>query len=380
MKRSELSFIFRAHFFWFLFLILVIIFAVKFIPLQPTFLGGGSVNYLQNPLFWAWANFDGKHYVSIAGFGYGFEQYSFFPLYPSIIYTLGKLFGGTLQAFVGSGILVSQAAFFAALLGLYKLLRLDFSEKFTKTAIILMLIFPTSFYFAAVYTESLFLMLMVWSLYFARRRWWLMSAFLGILLTATRFVGLVILPVIIAEWFIQNKELKKHQGFPEIILAIPTGLLAYMYYLERKTHNMITFYSNLALYGEQRSASLITLPQVFYRYLVKILPSLETTFFPIIFTTYLEFFTGLGFLILIIYAINKLRFSYWLLMALGYLIPTFSGSFSSLPRYVLVLFPAFIVLAQIVEKSRFRTFAFGAISFILLVISFALFALGYWVS
>lgn len=369
MFTKDYKFLIKAFLIWLVALFAILFLAVKFIPLQKNFLGGGYSNYVTSPYLWAWGNFDGEHYVSIAKNGYGFGEYAFFPLYPVLI----KVFG--------NGIFVSITSFFIGLIGLFKLLKFDFSEKFAKTVIIFLLIFPTSYYFASVYTESLFFALAVWALYWARRGNFLLATILGIFLTATRFIGIIILPVVWIEWFLESRGKNNFlKSFPEITLAIPTGLFAYMYYLEGKTHDMFAFFTSLTSFGEQRSSHLITLPQVFYRYFFKIIPSLNFNYFPVTFVTFLEIVVSLIFLLMIFLSFRKLRFSYWTFLTLGYLIPTFSGSFSSLPRYVLILFPAYIFFAKLAGKRRFYFFAFGAVSFILLIISFGLFARGYWIS
>ena len=134
-------------------------------------------------------------------------------------------------------------------------------------------------------------------------------------------------------------------------------------------------------FGEQRSATPIMLPQVFYRYIFKILPSLNYSYFPVVFTTFLEFLIGLLFLFLSIVSFFKMRLSYFLFLSLGYLFPTLSGSFSSLPRYVLVLFPAFLLTALWVQKmpATIRFFIYGLL-FVGSVVSTALFVRGFWVS
>jgi hypothetical protein len=381
MKRSELGFILKSYVLWFLALLFVLFFSIKVLPLQDNFLGGGKVNYLLNPFFWAWANFDGEHYTSIAKLGYGYGQYPFFPLYPLLIRFFGHLAGSDVADFVRSGILLSHFFLLTALVGLYKLINLDYSKETARKALICLLLFPTSFYLVTVYNESLFLALSVWSFYFARKRWWLAATMLGIAMTATRFVGLIILPSLLVEWVISRKEKKiKISEFPEYLTSIPTGLFAYMYYLEKKTHDMFSFFSNLALFGEQRSDKLIILPQVFYRYIFKIIPSLKTTFWPILFSTFLEFFIGTLYFGLSILSFLKLRLSYAIFVSFGYIIPTFSGSFSSLPRYVMVLFPVYILIAVYLEKRNKLFFVFCVISAILLIVSFSLFARGYWLS
>lgn len=359
----------------------MIIFASRVLPLQNNFLGGGLSNYIKNPLFWALGNYDGEHYVSIARLGYGFGEQAFFPLYPLLISILTKIFGSSLAGFNLSGVIISLASFFAGLVGFYKLLKLDFSEKISRYSVIALLVFPTSFYFSAVYTESLFFMLCIWAIYFARQKMWLVSSLFALLLTATRFVGVIIIPIIFVEWLVSVWKIKDwYKKIPWALILSPLGLLSYMSYLWTKVHDPFAFFNTLSSFGEQRSSHLILLPQVFYRYVIKILPNLHTTFWPVIYTTYFEFFIGFIFLLLICFSFKKLRLSYWLILFFGYLIPTFSGSFSSLPRYVLVLFPVYILTAGLVKKHKAVFFAITTISFILLVVSLSLFARGYWLS
>lgn len=335
--------------------------AIKFLPLQPHFLGGGMANYLKAPWLWAWANFDGEHYLAIAQSGYGFAEEAFFPLYPFLIRILGETVWG--------GLVISNLAFLTALFGLYRLVKLDFKENIAKLALILLLVFPTSFNFGAVYTESLFLALVVWSFYFARKNLWFGASILGMFASATRVLGILLLPVL---------AVKKRSLW---LLLIPLGLAAYMIFLYQTTGDPLRFLHALPSFGEQRSATPILLPQVFYRYIFKILPSLNYNYFPVVFTTWLEFVVGGLFLVLSLLSFFRLRLDYSLFLALGYLIPTLSGSFSSLPRYAVVLFPAFILIASWFAKiPRPLKIVIYTILFISLAVTSGLFLRGYWVS
>ena len=164
---------------WRVTLFLFLLLAVKFLPLQKNFLGGGMGNYLKAPWFWAWSNFDGEHYISIAQRGYGFAEQAFFPLYPLLIKTIIQLFNKDLTTFTLVAFIISNFSFLVTLLGLYKLIKLDYKEKVARLSIILLLLFPTSFYFGSVYTESLFLAFVIWSFYFARKNKLLYAGFLG---------------------------------------------------------------------------------------------------------------------------------------------------------------------------------------------------------
>ena len=373
MKKSDFVFIFSSFLIWRIALFIFLFLAIKYVPLQKNFLGGGMENYLKAPWLWAWANFDGEHYLSIAQKGYGFGEQAFFPIYPLFI----KFLGG----WVWSGLVISHVSFFLALLGLYKLVKLDFSESFSKTAIILLLLFPTSFYFGSVYTESLFLMLSVWSFYFVRQGKWIMAGLIGSLASATRPIGILLLPVLVAEYFSSKNKFKIDEWSLMYLLLIPLGLFLYMYYLKFTTGDWLYFFHSLPSFGEQRSSYPVLLPQVFYRYFFKILPALNFSYFPVLFTTYFELLVAIAFSIFSVIGFFKLRLSYAMYLALGYLVPTLSGSFSSLPRYVLVIFPAFILLSLFMLKlKKLPRVAISLTLFILNIVSFMLFSRGYWIS
>lgn len=374
--------VWRALLFVFLFL------AISILPLQFNFLGGGVSNYLQNPHLWSWANFDGEHYLAIARDGYKPLTYFFFPLYPILTGLIARVFGPGEVGFALSGLLVSHGAFLAALIGLVKLIRVDYGKSVVLPAILLLILFPTSFYFGSFYTESLFLALSVWSFYFARKKNFLWAGILGGFASATRVVGIVLFPAILAEYLIVRQPLKvepykvlRNWGFWQIFL-IPLGLLFYMYFLNERTGDPLHFFNSLSgVYGAQRSTELILLPQVFYRYIVRILPNLDYNYFPVVFTTILELLVAVLFLVISAFSFFKTRLSYAIYLSLAYLVPTLSGSFSSLPRYVLVLFPAFVLSAVYIKKlPRGVQYLLYFLLFICLGVATSLFARGYWVS
>ena len=382
MTKKDLYFIVWLFVGWRLAIFLFQYFAVKFVPLQHDFLGGGLNNYLANPYFWSWANFDGEHYIALAREGYRPLTYYFFPLFPVLIKFLTEIWSRGLGNYVFSGLFISHLSLFLALLGFWKLVRLDYSESIARVSLILILVFPTSFYFGAVYTESLFLGLSIWSIYFARRKQWFYSAILAGLSSATRLVGIILAPIIFLEFYSANKRVGKSwfKLIPILVLAV-SGVLIYIYYLWQKTGDPLNFYHTVSIFGAQRSSNLVLLPQVFYRYIFKIIPSLNFAYFPSIFVTLFEFSVAALFLILSIWSFFKLRPSYAAFLSLGYLLPAFSGSFSSLPRYVLVLFPAFILLAVYLRNSSgFLRISVYILMMACWVIAEVLFVRGFWIS
>jgi Mannosyltransferase (PIG-V) len=177
-----------------------------------------------------WGRWDAEHYLSIAAQGYHGNDVAFFPLYPFAIHVLGALVGDHLIA----GLLISNLAFFAALGYLYALAKLEFGEHAAAFhAIFYIAIFPTAIFFSAVYTESLFLLLTVASVYYARRGNYITAGVFGALASMTRVEGvLTALPLAYEVWrgWVERRGTTLARGIVGLAL-VPAGLFAYMFYL-----------------------------------------------------------------------------------------------------------------------------------------------------
>lgn len=376
MRKDELKILLLSFFSWRIFLFVFLFLALGFLPLQRNFLGGGMENYLKAPWLWSWLNFDGEHYLSIAYQGYQPLTYFFFPLFP----LLARLFafGGPLANLAVSGLLVSNMAFLVGLVGLGKLVRLDYEEEVAVTTIFLILLFPTSFYFGSYYTESLFFALAVWSFYLARKSNWFWLGILGGLSSLTRILGLALFPALLVEWWQSHR--KPWLSIIWIFL-VPLGLVIYMFYLYKATGDPLNFLHTVGIFGAQRSTNFVLFPQVFYRYFFKILPALNYSYLPIVFSTYLEIITATIFLGLSVIAFFRTRLSYAVYLSLGFLIPSLAGSFSSFPRYALILFPGFLLTAiWLCKSSTVIKIVVYLLLFATLAVATALFVRGYWIA
>ena len=362
-------------------LFLILFLAIKFIPLAniDKYLGGGGLNYSLMPELFAWANFDGEHYLSIAIFGYKNLQQAFFPVYPMLINFIASpisfdLLSGLINSTI-IGLIISNTAFLIVLLYLVDLIRLDYSKKVSYLTIFLLILFPTSFYFSALYNESLFLLLTVVAFLNARRGNWFLASVFACIASATRIFGIILFPAFIIEAFLQKKYKRVFW-----ILLIPLGLLAYMYYQYITVGDPLAFYHIQDLIGEQRQSSLVLLPQVYFRY-IKMLLTVDPS--NIIYQTILlEFICGILFFILPIYGyFKKIRLSYLFFAFVSFIITTVQGSFSSVPRYVLVFFPSFLALALLINNSSklIKIILFSILG-LLLIIETTLFLRGYWVA
>jgi hypothetical protein len=136
------------------------------------------------------ARYDSVWYLGIAKHGYFTDQaHAFFPLYPLAIKVLSYVVDEPLIV----GLLISLACFTGSLVLLYRLALLDLGPRAAQLTVWLMALFPMSLYFSAVYTESIFTLLSVWSIYAARRERWLLAGVMAGLASAARSDGFVLI-------------------------------------------------------------------------------------------------------------------------------------------------------------------------------------------
>lgn len=351
---------------------------IYFLPLySQSFLGGGFERYTKTPLFWGWSNFDGEHYLFIAQNGYQSLKHAFFPVYPLLVGYLGGI-SGSMVSLAVIGLLISNLSFLVSLVLFWKLVILDYSKKIAFLSVFILLSFPTSFYFGALYTESLFLVLVLGSFYAARKNQWLLAGILGAVASATRVVGIFLFPALLLEWRQMRKEGKAEIYHLLFICMVPIGIISYMLFLKGTTGDPLAFYTLQAISGEQRDQRIIPLYQVFWRY-VKMIWEFQTNLAYL--TIFMELLAGaLGIFLLILGYFRRMRPSYLCFGFLSYLLPTLTGSFSSMPRYLVIIFPIFIVLATFISGNRLLRFGVLTALIVLLVIETMLFIRGYWVA
>ncbi len=136
------------------------------------------------------ARYDSTWYLGIAQHGYFSDQaHAFFPLYPLLIGAVAQLVNQPLII----GLVISLVCFTGSLVLLYRLALLDLGPRAAQLTVWLMALFPMSLYFSAVYTESIFTLLSIWSIYAARRERWLLAGVMAGLASAARSDGFVLI-------------------------------------------------------------------------------------------------------------------------------------------------------------------------------------------
>jgi Mannosyltransferase (PIG-V) len=318
-----------------------------------------------------WSHWDGEHYVALAASGYlqppDNTSPAFFPLYSLLIRALAVLFGGPVSqpALSVWGVLVSLLALPFALYFVYRIAEDGWGEHAARVTVLTLALFPTSFFFNAAYTESLFLALSAGSLWALRvRRDLLLACLLAGLATATRNVGVFLLVPLAYEWLKNARE----YGWQGAYLALaPSGLALYAAYLWWRFGDPLLFYTQQSRWGREATGPLDTLLGALTRggeglarlfsprlwtdpSLGRIADSLEATN-----NAYNLIFLGLA-LALLVAGLKVLPpdlSAYSLLLILPpTLFGTPEGPLMGLPRYVLVAFPLFIVLGALLRDRR----------------------------
>jgi len=186
------------------------------------------------------ARWDSVWYLAIAGSGYGDgAREAFFPLYPMVAGLAGLPLGSALLG----GVVASTALLGVALVLLHRLVALDHDRAVARNAVLVTALVPMSFFFSAVYSESLFLALSVGAIYAARRGGWALAGALGGLAALTRSAGVVLLVPLVILYLWDTRSLRARPCRPRLdvlwLALVPCGLAAYCVYLGLAGHDAL---------------------------------------------------------------------------------------------------------------------------------------------
>ena len=321
-----------------------------------------------------WGNFDGVHYVKIAEWGYYPYSHAFFPVYPLLIRLVHQILPVSYEII---GIGISLVSFLIGLMVLYSLL-VKKSHELAKFTVLFLLTFPTAFFFRAVYTEGLFFLCVVLVMYFVSKKQFMWSGVVIALASAIRIIGICLALYALIE-YLQSKP--RNIRVIDLIgfLIMPVGLFGYMYFLNVTQNDPLLFIHVQEAFGANRSGStLISPPQVVWRY-IKILFTayMQPTVMSYL-VTVLEFvMTGLSYIVLW-FGRKRISLAALLYSFIVLTIPTLTGTFSSMPRYILAAVPLFIILASIPSKSI--KIILLLVSSILEIMATALFLRGWFIA
>lgn len=290
-----------------------------------------------------WNRWDAEHYLKIAAQGYvpnGHDSILivFFPLYPALVHYLGFIF----RDLLATGLLLSFAASVGAYWFLYRLIRLDHDHALAWRALILLTVFPTAYFMSAPYTESLFLLTTTACMYAARTCSWKRAGLAGAAATASRIAGITLLPALAVEVWIRKE---RRIGRLIWLGLVPTGLLLYFLINYAVFKNPLYFLDIQKSYWSNGGAwPWKPFPEAFGRLRLGGLSPDDTTIFA---GRLLALTFGLG---LLVAGWKRLRPSELVYGWASLLFVSAGAWLISLPRYVLGIYPLFVVLASYTRR------------------------------
>lgn len=350
----------------------------------------GTLGHFLEPLF----HWDGYWYILIADRGYDVHPAAtaFWPLYPLLLKVSHDLSTWSMPVL---GVILSNLALLGALIVLYRLVRLDYGGTIASRTTWLLAVFPTAFFFSAVYTEALFLLLTVASIYCGRTERWGRAAAFGILAALTRNTGvLVIIPLglLLIQRYGWNPRNWWQRGVQ--VAAVALGPLLYFAYLQAVWGDPL-----ITLKAQEQWARYQTMPwntfavafqQLDLQWLNRLWNAPEWTALTSAFTRVsfaqsglYDLFITLLFIPIALFALWRVRPAYSLYGLALFILPLLSPSavhpLMSMPRFVIVMFPFFIALAMLLRNR----WLFGAV-LVLSVVQFTVlliqFGTWFWVA
>ncbi len=375
------------------------------IPLGPM---TGLSHYLVEPM----RKWDGSWYRLVATTGYESlgasfpAKAAFWPLYPWLMDFFSGITGVSPESV---GYLISNISFAIALVLLYQLVSMDLSIDVSKRTLWAIALFPTAFFFTAVYTESLFLLLTVGCLLAARKGEWWLAGGIGLLAALTRSAGVMLLaPMGIL--FLQQYGTDIRRWFPSIFPAALPALGPVLFGWHLTTAGLQFFdwinvqwqwnrframpwetfeCATVGCVAEIPNIGTHTARGVDWSWLNQLTtsPTWATITSPEFRDTFargdwLELLVTIGAFVLVLLGIRRIPLYYFALILPPLIVPLFSPSsvhpLMSMPRFVLPMFPLFVVIALFVtnRKAGITLATLSAIGMAILSMQFANW---YWV-
>lgn len=346
----------------------------------PEMFGGFDIprSFPADALLGVWPRWDAINHLNLALRGYFDlpEGHSiFYPFYPILTRLCTELIGGNV---ILAGLIVSTVAAFAAFVGLYQLADTFYGPEAAQWSVLALASYPTALFLVAPFTESLFLALTIGAFLASyQQRWWL-AGLLGFLASLTRGPGMLsALPIAITafqHWRTTSTPFSGRRITSigvALILPVAGGLA---FILWRDLAGFPPVVETLRQY----SGLEITNP------VSGLLAAITQWLRVRDFITTLDLLSALLFIGLTgVMAFHpRWRKSEWLIYVVVNLILFLSkqsfvaSSLQSLPRYVLILFPIFIMIGDwLAQQNRLTRFIYITCSSTTLIVFSMLYVL-----
>lgn len=332
-----------------------------------------------------WYSWDGAIYAGIARYGYIHQwQTAFYPALPALEHVLSLATGG--ETFL-AGLIISNVAVFFTLGLLRVLVEREYGRAVARRAAWYLVAFPTAFFLAAPYSESLFLLFSVACFIALRREHWLAAGAWAAAAALTRPVGILLVAPMLAQyvshrqWTALGAYVRERRAIARLIggLALPiAALVGNFLALSALLGSLSPTTAEFATSWERSLAA----PWTGYVRVAQALRNSPNAFQ--LSHIVLDSAATTGLVVLAVALWCRLPFPYvaytWVSVALILMTPSHGWyALGSNMRFMLVLFPLFMQLGRWGEKPWVNILLLGC-SLLLLALLTAVFVNGGWVA
>jgi hypothetical protein len=312
----------------------------------------------------ALVRWDAYHYKGIAENGYSYKpgelnNIAFFPLYPMVI----RAFTYIGVPFVAAALLINIVSLASVLYIFERLIKKFYPKIDHRMALAFGALFPLAIFFAAPYTESLFLALTLGAVYAFKLRRFGLGTILAVLCGLCRLNGILVLIVAAFEVY-KNKDpiLAKIKTLAVISIPVVLAPFSYLLYLRIK-------FGSFGIYGATQLSWGRKFLTINTSHFAVHTPSGVTN---LIFDLSI-IALGLG-LVWLVY--KRVDHGLALYSLVGILVPLSSGTTMSIGRYLLPIFPLWLGFASI--KNRNLKYIFLVWSTMSMALVASIYSTGQW--
>lgn len=303
-----------------------------------------------------WNQWDAPHYLRLAEVGYVQLPHPpntedpffivFFPFFPLAVHIISI----AVQNLVLSALIVSFSASVGAGYFLFRMVALDADEAAAWRAVLLLFSFPTAYFLAAPYSEALCLVAVLASVYGARTGAWARAGVAGALATGTRVTSIALAPALLAEAFNRKDGRSGVRGQVHKLACISfsaAGLLTYL------AINQVVYGDPMWFLKVQRvhwMQHIVPPWQPVQEAITSLLAGANDFTFTFIYVGRVA-----GVLVALpglLIAVRRLRLPDVLYGWTSFILILSTSWLIALPRYLLVLYPLFVVGARLSRSPR----------------------------
>jgi Gpi18-like mannosyltransferase len=296
-------------------------------------------------LYSVFKTWDGQHYLFLAenGYSHAGSSAAFYPLFPLLI----SLFRIIIPQSILAGYVLVTLLSLGMIYFFYRLVERIWNKDVAYISSLLFICFPTSFYSSILYSESLFLFLVLLFFWFLVERKYFLAGVVSFFIPFARPVGIFIfLPFLI--WFYQDRQKVLKQitlpSFSEkIVLRIPyqglfvslplIGFVAYLILMKMMTGDFFTSFSQQENFFIGFKTINILSPDIFIKAFYTIEPG-----YPSFASAIVDRFFAVIFLLLLPF-IYKYLGKIWFWYAIIFGTVFVFGTFTNYLRYISIIFP-----------------------------------------